>query len=363
MRQIPIYATKLRVAQGHAPRLGVARGHVLSSGVFPEDNVMASKIPSGYIFSYLKNPGTIRLSLTSRRSNTHPPVPDSRLLDARDPDVMNEQREPSRPGRELRTERATSRPSRQEPPLLLGQFAARTPLKVSKVRPLEICDERKVVQRPREATGPRGIPGQISFVISTGTMGIPPSNATSVAERGDKPRERKPETHLQLVYVNGVEASGRTIFWGTPTVTSVIGIFQSGSFARILSTVVIQCHTDYSLLPKTQPDLHLAVHVSLYQRLEYNVTRIVVFIGRVYFTSGPDLSYTQYYTSIPHSHLGIRGLSNMRQTPPYATKLEGSRMTRSKIGESPENTCSAQEYFSRTMSWQAESRLDTSFLI
>ncbi|KZV29303.1 hypothetical protein F511_08310 [Dorcoceras hygrometricum] len=96
----------------------------------------------------------------------------------------------------------------------------------------------------------------------------------------------------------------------------------------------MQCHTDRGLIPKTQPNLHLAVHVSLHQRFEYDVTRIIVFFRTMDFTSGPDLSYTQSYTSIlrlglaardtpdaPHNHLWTRGSSSMRQTPTYATKI------------------------------------------
>ncbi|KZT76213.1 hypothetical protein F511_46763 [Dorcoceras hygrometricum] len=66
-------------------------------------------------------------------------------------------------GRDARVEKPQPRPVRQEPPLLLGEFTARTPLKVSKARALEICDERKVVQRPRGSDGAPRNPNSDKF--------------------------------------------------------------------------------------------------------------------------------------------------------------------------------------------------------
>ncbi|KZV33212.1 hypothetical protein F511_16246 [Dorcoceras hygrometricum] len=47
----------------------VARGLALRSGMFPEDSVMTSRIHPEYVFPYLKNPGTIRLSLFERQDS------------------------------------------------------------------------------------------------------------------------------------------------------------------------------------------------------------------------------------------------------------------------------------------------------
>ncbi|KZV23060.1 phosphoglucomutase, cytoplasmic [Dorcoceras hygrometricum] len=48
----------------YAAKIGSSsRGPVLRSRVFPEDGVISCRIPPEYVFPYLKNPGTIRLSL------------------------------------------------------------------------------------------------------------------------------------------------------------------------------------------------------------------------------------------------------------------------------------------------------------
>ncbi|KZV33263.1 golgin candidate 5-like [Dorcoceras hygrometricum] len=96
----------------------------------------------------------------------------------------------------------------------------------------------------------------------------------------------------------------------------------------------MQCHKDYGFLPKTQPDPNLAVHVSLYRRSKYNITRIIVSSRIVDVTSGPELNHTYSYTSIiplglaagdtpdaPHNHLGTRGPSSLLKTPTYDTKI------------------------------------------
>ncbi|KZV23480.1 ankyrin repeat-containing protein-like [Dorcoceras hygrometricum] len=109
-------------------------------------------------------------------------------------------------------------------------------------------------------------------------------------------------------------------------------------------------HTDRGLFPKTQSDLHPAVHVSLYQWLEYEVTRIMVFFRIMDSTSGPDLSYTQSYTSIlrlglmagdtpdaPYFHLGTRGPSDTLQDRPTLLRSGSRPRTRAEIGSLPED--------------------------
>ncbi|XP_073035238.1 uncharacterized protein [Primulina eburnea] len=58
--------------------------------------------------------------------------------------------------RDVRHTHIVPRVGRFEPPTLLGQFDAYTPLKVNKSRALELCDERKLIRRPRSSDrGPR----------------------------------------------------------------------------------------------------------------------------------------------------------------------------------------------------------------
>ncbi|XP_073290538.1 uncharacterized protein [Primulina huaijiensis] len=58
--------------------------------------------------------------------------------------------------RDVRPTNLVPRVGRFEPPTLLGQFAAYTPLKVNKSRALELCDERQLIRRPRSSDrGPR----------------------------------------------------------------------------------------------------------------------------------------------------------------------------------------------------------------
>ncbi|KZV56882.1 DNA ligase 1-like [Dorcoceras hygrometricum] len=134
-------------------------------------------------------------------------------------------------------------------------------------------------------------------------------------------------------------------------------------------------HTDRGFLLKTQPDLHLAVHVSLYQRLEYDVTRIMVSFRTMDFTSDPDLSYTKSYTSIlclglavgdtpdvSYYHLGTRGPSSALQARPTLLRSKNLPRTRYDIGRWPEDMCSDSERFPRTMSYLPESSPDTSSL-
>ncbi|KZV32300.1 hypothetical protein F511_19146 [Dorcoceras hygrometricum] len=114
----------------------------------------------------------------------------------------------------------------------------------------------------------------------------------------------------------------------------------------------MQRHTDYGFLPKTQPDLNPAVHVSPYQRTKYNVTRIIVPFRIVDITSGPDLNHTYSYTSIirlglaagdtpdaPYNRLGTRGPSSTRQTPNYSTQLrrqQGGSQSNPQLPDVPE---------------------------
>ncbi|KZV48578.1 hypothetical protein F511_21687 [Dorcoceras hygrometricum] len=145
---------------------------------------------------------------------------------------------------------------------------------------------------------------------------------------------------------------------------------------RILSTAERRRHTDRDILPKAQPDLHLAVHVSLYQRLEYDVMRIKVSFRIMDFTSSPDLSYTKSYTSIlclglatedtpdaPYYHLGTRGPSSELQTRPTLLRSGSFPMTRFEIGCFPVDSFPERECFPRTMPYLLESSPDTSFLI
>ncbi|XP_075497954.1 uncharacterized protein LOC142535740 [Primulina tabacum] len=58
--------------------------------------------------------------------------------------------------RDVRPPDLVPRVGRFEPPTLLGQFAAYTPLKVNKARALELCDERQLIRRPWSSDrGPR----------------------------------------------------------------------------------------------------------------------------------------------------------------------------------------------------------------
>ncbi|XP_073025057.1 uncharacterized protein [Primulina eburnea] len=58
--------------------------------------------------------------------------------------------------RDVRHTHIVPKVGRFEPPTLLGQFAAYTPLKVNKSRALELCDERQLIRRPRSSDrGPR----------------------------------------------------------------------------------------------------------------------------------------------------------------------------------------------------------------
>ncbi|KZV52144.1 hypothetical protein F511_07099 [Dorcoceras hygrometricum] len=67
----------------------------------------------------------------------------------------------------------------------------------------------------------------------------------------------------------------------------------------------MQRHTDYGFLPKTQPDPNLVVHVSLYRRSKYSITRIMVLLRIMDVTSGPDLNQAYSYTSILRLGLAI----------------------------------------------------------
>ncbi|KZV20411.1 hypothetical protein F511_30641 [Dorcoceras hygrometricum] len=129
----------------------------------------------------------------------------------------------------------------------------------------------------------------------------------------------------------------------------------------------MQRHTDYGLLPKTQSDLYLAVHVYLYQRLECHVRRIIVSFRIVDFISGPNLSYTYSYPSIlrlgltagdtpdtPHKQLGTRGPSSSLETPTCATRIGNRSRTRMKIGSLPEDSLPVREYLSRIKSRRGE---------
>ncbi|XP_075497505.1 uncharacterized protein LOC142534520 [Primulina tabacum] len=52
---------------------------------------------------------------------------------------------------DVRPTNLAPRVRRFEPHTLLGKFAAYTPLKVNKSRALELCDERRLIQRPRSS--------------------------------------------------------------------------------------------------------------------------------------------------------------------------------------------------------------------
>ncbi|KZV45482.1 hypothetical protein F511_15849 [Dorcoceras hygrometricum] len=94
-------------------------------------------------------------------------------------------------------------------------------------------------------------------------------------------------------------------------------------------------HADHGLLQKHKSDLdpdHPRVFV---QWLRYGITRIMVFFKIINFSSGPDLSYTQSYTSIlrlglaagdtpdaPYYHLETRR-SNSTHKMPNCTDSSG----------------------------------------
>ncbi|KZV52571.1 protein TOO MANY MOUTHS-like [Dorcoceras hygrometricum] len=113
----------------------------------------------------------------------------------------------------------------------------------------------------------------------------------------------------------------------------------------------MQCHADRGFLPKSQSDLYPSIHVSLYQQWEYDVTWIMVFFRIGDFTSGPDLSHIQSYTSIlrlglaagetpdvPYYHLGTRRPSSILQARPTLLRSGNRPRTRSKIGICPRLT-------------------------
>ncbi|KZV27028.1 pentatricopeptide repeat-containing protein [Dorcoceras hygrometricum] len=157
---------------------------------------------------------------------------------------------------------------------------------------------------------------------------------------------------------------------------------------------------DYGFLPKTQPDLHLTEHVSLYRRLGGNPARIMVFFDITKLTSGPDLRYEYSYTSIlrlglaagdtpdaPCYHLGTRGPSSALRTrsmllrsrtargpsPPSSGYCPGTMQE--DIENHPEDSCSARGYLPRLrpdalknpiqirLSLFKESGDDTTFLV
>ncbi|KZV33937.1 ras-related protein Rab11D-like [Dorcoceras hygrometricum] len=107
---------------------------------------------------------------------------------------------------------------------------------------------------------------------------------------------------------------------------------------------MMQRHTDYGFLPKTQPDLNPAVHVSPYRRSQYNIMRIMISLRIVDVTSGPDLNHTYSYNSIirlglaagdtpdcPHDHLETRGPSistKSQHAPPRSGVTRGFHMKR-----------------------------------
>ncbi|KZV44741.1 cell wall integrity and stress response component 1-like [Dorcoceras hygrometricum] len=117
----------------------------------------------------------------------------------------------------------------------------------------------------------------------------------------------------------------------------------------------MQPHTDYGFLPKTQPDLNPAVHVSPYRRSQYNIKRIMISFRIVDVTLGPDLNHTYSYISIlrlglaagdtPVAPIPTSGPEDrathsrpLRTTPRSAN----SSRTRSKIG-----VCSRPRYHLR----------------
>ncbi|KZV26581.1 hypothetical protein F511_07546 [Dorcoceras hygrometricum] len=180
-----------------------------------------------------------------------------------------------------------------------------------------------------------------------------------VYKGGDEPRDREPEAHLYLVHVECVEARRRAMSplvgmgknhfefnHGTPLLLNYGYVRQfhvrgfllppmgrsgvpqareararspwewegcsllmrhprSWPFAGILSMARKQCHTDHGFLPKAQPDLDLAVHVSLYRWSKSSLTRILVFLRTRDVTSGPELIQAYSYTSIIHLGLAV----------------------------------------------------------
>ncbi|KZV33134.1 hypothetical protein F511_18150 [Dorcoceras hygrometricum] len=99
----------------------------------------------------------------------------------------------------------------------------------------------------------------------------------------------------------------------------------------------MQHHLDYGFLPKTQPDLNPAVHVSLYRRSKYNIMRIFVSFRIVDFTLGPDLRTEQ-----------------LTQSPAYDTKIGKSPEGSPQDRDSPEASLPSREYLPRTLSRRDE---------
>ncbi|KZV36631.1 hypothetical protein F511_28580 [Dorcoceras hygrometricum] len=124
---------------------------------------------------------------------------------------------------------------------------------------------------------------------------------------------------------------------------------QSQPFAEILSTATMQRHTDYGFLPKTQPDLNPAVHVSPYRRSQYNITGIAISfrIADDHLGSRPQPYILLYFNSssrtrdgdtpdAPRNHLGTRGPSSSPVVPTCTTKIGCHRGFRMKgSGDGP----------------------------
>ncbi|KZV32040.1 hypothetical protein F511_38966 [Dorcoceras hygrometricum] len=102
-------------------------------------------------------------------------------------------------------------------------------------------------------------------------------------------------------------------------------------------------------LSMVEGHLNLTVHVSLYRRLESNITRIMGFFDIVNCTSCPDLKYEYSYTSIlrlgltagdtpdaPHNRLGTRRSSNSPKFPTCFTKIgRHTRILLEELGNRP----------------------------
>ncbi|KZV14740.1 hypothetical protein F511_39687 [Dorcoceras hygrometricum] len=132
----------------------------------------------------------------------------------------------------------------------------------------------------------------------------------------------RPISHLSTVQIAS----------GTPTVASIIRPPPSTQFAQILSTARKRSHVDYGFLPKTQPGLNPAIHVSLYRRLKSGDARI-----EISFDYGFRLgSRCQGDTSLIHA----TKIENCRRT--YATKLGISPEDHTGDGRSPASRLHAQ---------------------
>ncbi|KZV51711.1 hypothetical protein F511_13123 [Dorcoceras hygrometricum] len=140
----------------------------------------------------------------------------------------------------------------------------------------------------------------------------------------------------------------------------------------------MQRHTDYGFLPKTQPDLNPAVHVSPYRRSQYNITGIAISfrIADDHLGSRPQPYILLYFNSssrtrggdtldTPRNHLGTRGSSSSPEVPTCTIKIGcHPRISYEELGRWTEDPCLVREYLPRTMSRRdEESTPDTSYLV